>query len=139
MEFVREKERLFDKWCTSQEVEGDYTRLRELPLIEEFKNCLPNEVKTYLDKNKVGTLHRAAMLADIYTLTHQKVFVNSDPQCKVDRDHREQLGVLTCLYQVIDTTLEVMIEGRMIHQSNAGEAIVHSQLLYVTTANAGAM
>ena len=60
-----------------QEVEGDYTRLRELLLIEQFKNCLPNEVKTYLDENKA--LHRAATLADNYTLTHQKVFVNSDP------------------------------------------------------------
>ena len=123
----------------SQEVEGDCTRLCELLLIEEFKNCLPNEVKTYLDKNKVETLHRAATLADNYTLTHQKVFINSDPHYKVDRDHREQLGVLTCLYQEIDTTSEVMTGGRMIHQSNAGEAIVHSQLLYVTTANTGAM
>ena len=123
----------------SQEVEGDYTRLCELLLIEEFKNCLPNEVKTYLDENKVETLHRAATLADNYTLTHQKVFINSDPHCKVDRDHQEQLGVLTCLYQEIDTTSEVMTGGRMIHQSNAGEAIVHSQLLYVTTANTGAM
>ena len=40
----------------SQEAEGDYTRLRELLLIEEFKNCLPNEVKTYLDENKVETI-----------------------------------------------------------------------------------
>ena len=63
----------------SKEVEGDYTRLHELLLIEEFKNCLPNEVKTYLDENKVETLHQAATLADNYTLTHQKNFINSDP------------------------------------------------------------
>ena len=68
VEFSREKERLFDRWCTSQEVEGDYTRLCELLLIEQFKNCPPNEVKTYLDENKA--LHRAATLADNYTLTH---------------------------------------------------------------------
>ena len=66
-----------------------------------MKNCLPNEVKTYLDEKKVETLHRAATLADNYTL---KIFINSDPQSKVDRDHRERLGMLTCLYQVIDTT-----------------------------------
>lgn len=48
VEFPREKERLFDRWCVSQEVESDFTRLRELLLIEEFKNCIPNEVKTYL-------------------------------------------------------------------------------------------
>ena len=43
-----------------------------------LQNCFPNEVKTYLDENKVETLHQAATLADNYTLTHQKVFVNSD-------------------------------------------------------------
>ena len=140
VEFAHEKERLFDKWCMSQEVESDYIRLLELLLIEEFKNCLPNEVKTYLDKNKVETLHRAATLADNYTLTHQKVFINSDlPVQSGQRPPREQLGVLTCLYQVIDTTSDVMTGGRMIQQSNAGETIVHSQLLYVITANAGAM
>ena len=64
VEFAREKERLFNRWCMSQEVEGDYTRLHQLLLIEEFKNCLPNEVKTYLDENKVETIHRAATLAD---------------------------------------------------------------------------
>ena len=51
-------------------LECNYTRLRELLLIEQFKNCLPNEVKTYLDENKVEILHRAATLADNYTLTH---------------------------------------------------------------------
>ena len=52
VQFAHEKERLFDGWCTSQEVEGDYTRLRELLLIDE---------------NKVETFHRAATLADIYS------------------------------------------------------------------------
>ena len=78
VEFACEKERLFDRWCASQEVESDFTRLHELLLIEEFKNCLPNEVKSYLDENKVETLHRAATLADNYTLTHQKVFGRSE-------------------------------------------------------------
>ena len=76
--FARKKERLFDRWCVSQEVESDFTRLRELLLIEEFKNCIPNEVKTYLDENKVETLHHAATLADNYTLTHQTFFGRSD-------------------------------------------------------------
>ena len=44
VEFAHEKERLFDRWCASQEAESDFTRLHELLLIEEFKNCLHNEV-----------------------------------------------------------------------------------------------
>ena len=58
--------------------EGNYTRLCQLLLIEEFKNCLPNKIKAYLNENKVQNLHWAATLADDYTLTHQKVFVDSD-------------------------------------------------------------
>ena len=68
VEFAYEKESLFDRWCTSQEVRGEYNKLWELLLIEEFKSCLSNEVKTYLDENKVETLHQAATLADDYTL-----------------------------------------------------------------------
>ena len=31
-EFAREKERLFDRWCTSQDVESGIITLHELPL-----------------------------------------------------------------------------------------------------------
>ena len=29
-------------------VEEDFKKLRELMLLEEFKNCLPSEIKTYV-------------------------------------------------------------------------------------------
>ena len=73
VEFARMKERLFDRWCTSQNVNGEYAKLRQLLLLEEFKNCLPSEVKTYLDEHKVESLQRGATLADDYTLTHKRV------------------------------------------------------------------
>lgn len=78
VEFARVKERLFDRWCASQNIKGEYVKLRELLLIEEFKSCLPPEVKTYLDEQKVDTLQRAATLADDYSLTHRKVFSGPD-------------------------------------------------------------
>ena len=71
VEFAHEKEKLFDRWYMSQEIEGNYTRLHELLVIEKFRNYLPIEVKTYLDENKEETFHRTAMLADNYTLTDQ--------------------------------------------------------------------
>ena len=37
---VKRKGFLIDAWCTSLEVESNFTRLHELLLIEEFKNCL---------------------------------------------------------------------------------------------------
>ena len=33
-------------------VGDDFKKLRELMLLEEFKNCLPGEVKTYLEEQK---------------------------------------------------------------------------------------
>ena len=40
-------------------------------LIEEFKKCLPKEVKTYIDERGVKTLNQVAVMADDYTLTHK--------------------------------------------------------------------
>ena len=36
-EYAREKETLFQRWCNSRDVDGDYTKLKELVLVEEFK------------------------------------------------------------------------------------------------------
>ena len=71
VEFARSKETLFDRWCVSKEVQKDFDKLRQLVLMEEFKNCLPTDIKTYLDEQKIDTLHQAATRADDYALTHK--------------------------------------------------------------------
>ena len=73
VEFAREKETLFNRWCSSKEIDNNFEKLRRLLFIEEFKKCLPDEVKTYLDKKKVKTLGQAAVLADDYILTHKSI------------------------------------------------------------------
>ena len=83
VEFGREKEMLFDRWCLSKDVNKDYVRLRQLVLIEEFKNCLPTELKTYVDEQKVENLHQAAVLADDYALTHKPLFRQSGDRSAV--------------------------------------------------------
>ena len=42
--------------------------------MEEFKNCVPSKVRTYLDEKKADTLSQAAKLADDYVLTHKNSF-----------------------------------------------------------------
>ena len=64
----------------SKEIGGSYDKLRQLLLIEEFKNCLPGEVRTYLDERKAVTLNQAAVLADDYILTHKSSFGQSSSQ-----------------------------------------------------------
>ena len=74
IEFARDKEALFDRWCTSKEVAKDFEKLRQLILLEEFKSCLPSNIKTYVDEQMADSLQQAAVLADDYSLTHQGTF-----------------------------------------------------------------
>ncbi|XP_073785824.1 uncharacterized protein [Danio rerio] len=73
VEFAREKESLFERWCTSMKVETK-EQLRELLLLEEFKHCVPSAVATYLNEHKVSKLADAAIMADEFVLTHQGTF-----------------------------------------------------------------
>ena len=40
VEFARNKEQLFDRWCFSKKVIKDHEKLRQLGLVEEFKRCI---------------------------------------------------------------------------------------------------
>ncbi|KAL2078779.1 hypothetical protein ACEWY4_026464 [Coilia grayii] len=70
VEFAREKEHLFNRWCGSQKADS-MELLRQLVLLEEFKSCVPEAVATYLNEQKVSTLSEAAVLADEFVLTHK--------------------------------------------------------------------
>ena len=74
VEFARNKEQLFDRWCCSKKIDQNYDKLRQLVLVEEFKRCIQSDVKTFLDEKQVETLE-AARLADDYYLTHKVSFI----------------------------------------------------------------
>ena len=74
VEFAHEKEVYFDRWCNSREVGTDSEKLRQVILIEEFKRCVRDDIKTYLDEQKVENLAKAAAYADDYALTHKSTF-----------------------------------------------------------------
>ena len=88
VEFARNKEQLFDRWCCSKKIGQNYDKLRQLVLVEEFKRCIQSDVKTFLDEKQVETLEEAARLADDYYLTHKVSFIakpkpaSSHPQNK---------------------------------------------------------
>ena len=75
VEFARNKEQLFDRWCCSKKIDQNYDKLRQLMLVEEFKRCIQSDVKTFLDEKQVETLEEAARLADDYYLTHKVSFI----------------------------------------------------------------
>ena len=49
-------------------------KLRQLMLLEEFKSCLPSEIKTHLDERRAEDLHQAAVWTEDYALTHKDSF-----------------------------------------------------------------
>lgn len=63
VEFAREKAVIFDKWLAASKAE-DFTQLRELILLEEFKTCLPENIVVYLNEQRLGLLSKAAVLAE---------------------------------------------------------------------------
>ena len=105
VEFGREKERLLDRWCDSEEIKKDYDRIRQVFLLEEFKNCVHPAIKNYITEQKASTLHKAAEMADEYFLSHKHLLQKGSPkqtfqrttfqksQWNSSQDHRP-----TCFY-----------------------------------------
>ena len=73
VEFAREKSTLFDKWCQASKV-ATFDNFRELILLEESKNRLPEKIVIYLNEQKVTCFTDAAVLADEFLLTDKSVF-----------------------------------------------------------------
>uniref|UniRef100_UPI00358E2F4F uncharacterized protein n=1 Tax=Myxine glutinosa TaxID=7769 RepID=UPI00358E2F4F len=71
VEFARVKENMFDRWCESKGVGNDFEALRDLMLVEEFQQCVHEDIKVYLQEMKVPKLWDAATMADDYALTHR--------------------------------------------------------------------
>ena len=55
-----ETEALSERWCRSKGVD-DFDKLCDLMLLEDFKNCVPDRIASYINEQKVS---KAAVLAD---------------------------------------------------------------------------
>ncbi|XP_069996593.1 uncharacterized protein [Penaeus vannamei] len=73
LDFAREKDGLLARWCESEKVDNDCDKLYQLILVEEFKKCLPDHIKMYLNENRVKVLDEAARMAEDYALIHRNV------------------------------------------------------------------
>ena len=54
----------FDRWCNYREVGTDSQKLRQVILIDEFKRCVRDDIKTYLDEQKVGKVTNTEAYVD---------------------------------------------------------------------------
>ena len=82
VEFAREKENLFNRWCHSKEIGQDFKKLKQMVLLEEFKNKVRPDIRSHLDEQKVEELEKAAIMADDYALTHKMSSKSGNPQQK---------------------------------------------------------
>ncbi|XP_059820846.1 uncharacterized protein LOC132391542 [Hypanus sabinus] len=73
-EFAYEKGVLLDRWCAAELVEEDFWCLRELILIEEFKGCVLDDIRMYLNEKPNKSISKFARFADEYALTHKTKF-----------------------------------------------------------------
>ena len=82
VEFAREKENLFNRWCHSKEIGQDFKKLKQMVLLEEFKDKVRPDIRSHLDEQKVEKLEKAAIMADDYALTHKMSSKSGSPQQK---------------------------------------------------------
>ena len=82
VEFAREKENLFNRWCHSKEIGQDFKKLKQMVLLEEFKDKVRPDIRSHLDEQKVEELEKAAIMADVYALTHKMSSKSGNPQQK---------------------------------------------------------
>ena len=85
MLIAREKENLenlFNRWCHSKEVSQDFKKLKQMVLLEEFKDKVRPDIRSHLDEQKVEELEKAAVMADDYALTHKMSSKSGNPRQK---------------------------------------------------------
>ena len=72
VEFAREKENLiFNRGYHSKEVGQDFEKLKQMVLLEEFKDKVWPDIRSHLEEQKVEELEKAAVMADDCALTHK--------------------------------------------------------------------
>ncbi|XP_064117660.1 uncharacterized protein LOC135223084 [Macrobrachium nipponense] len=72
-DYARHKSVLFDNWLRSRSI-TDFVDLRELLLLEDFKNSMSRDVRVHLEELDHKTLEEAARSADRFVLTHGKTY-----------------------------------------------------------------
>ena len=70
VETARKKENLFNRWCHSKEVGQDFEKLKQMVLLEEFKDKVWPDIRSYLDDQKVEGLEKSSS-NDYYVLKHK--------------------------------------------------------------------
>ena len=70
VEFAMQKQAHFEEWLRAQKV-SDFDSLKELILLEDFRNNLPRDLRVHIEEFGMDSLEDAAKVADMYVLSHK--------------------------------------------------------------------
>ena len=79
---LRGKRRTYSIDGDSKEIGQDFKKLKQMVLLEEFKDKVRPGIRSHLDEQKVEELEKAAIMADDYALTHKMSSKSGNPQQK---------------------------------------------------------
>ena len=77
-EFASLKKEYFCRWLEATKA-NDVTSIKEIILLEDFKNYVSRELRLHLEEMKVKSLYEAAQISDEYVLTHKTSGLNYKP------------------------------------------------------------
>ena len=86
IEFAHQKGIKFDEWLRSAGA-NDFKSLKQLILVEDFKNCIPKEIALHLEELIIESLEEAAKVADRYSLTHKSHVKGQTSKKAASHDH----------------------------------------------------
>ena len=101
---------MLDRWLSSKNVNQEFKHLRQLVLIEQFKNCIHAQIKTHLDERDIDNLQDAATTADDYALTHKlsSISTSGPNKCKKKQNKTKHKTKHTNTKQNKTTTTTMM-------------------------------
>ena len=79
---LRGKRRTYSIDGDSKKIGQDFKKLKQMVLLEEFKDKVRPGIRSHLDEQKVEELEKAAIMADDYALTHKMSSKSGNPQQK---------------------------------------------------------
>ena len=53
VEFARKNENLFNRWCHSMQIGQDFEKLKQMVLLEEFKDKVRPDIRSHIEEQKV--------------------------------------------------------------------------------------
>ena len=77
VEFTRDKERLFDRWCRSEKKWHKFQHFKRNDFTGRIQKLFHPSISNYTTEHKAQALQKASEMADEFFLAHKHIFLKS--------------------------------------------------------------